>query len=225
MFSCNAVTPPSVSSWSVEKRTSPARSCIGLLTPTAAYYGGREYDRKARETLNLFGVEEESTPEREHVEHEALQLASVARESVSPLTRLEEKIHPWSSFVVIPIFALANAGVVFGDIGVADAVTSSVALGVTLGLVLGKVVGITFFTWIAIRLGLGVFPRGTGWADIVGLSALAGIGFTVSLFITELAFEDLLLTDQAKIGIFIGSFIAGAIGYGLLRAKPHLRSG
>jgi NhaA family Na+:H+ antiporter len=145
----------------------------------------------------------------------------VARESVSPLTRLEEALHPWSSFLVIPIFALANAGVVFRDMDVGEALTSAVALGVSVGLVAGKIIGITFFTWIAIRLGLGVFPRGTGWADIVGLSALAGVGFTVSLFITELAFEDPILTDEAKIGIFLGSFIAGVVGYTLLRLKPH----
>ena len=194
---------------------------LGLLTPSGAYYSGREYDRKARETLDLYSVDDSTTPAREHVEHEALQLATIARESVSPLTRLEEALHPWSSFLVIPIFALANAGVVFSDISVGDALTSSVALGVSIGLVAGKVFGITLFTWIAIRLGLGVFPRGTGWADIVGLSALAGVGFTVSLFITELAFEDPLFTDQAKIGIFLGSFIAGVIGYTLLRMKPH----
>jgi len=194
---------------------------LGLLTPSGAYYTGREYDRKARETLDLYSADDSTTPAREHVEHEALQLATVARESVSPLTRLEEALHPWSSFLVIPIFALANAGVVFSDISVGDALTSSVALGVSIGLVAGKIFGITLFTWFAIRLGLGVFPRGTGWADIVGLSALAGVGFTVSLFITELAFDDPLFTDQAKIGIFLGSFLAGVIGYTLLRLKPH----
>lgn len=194
---------------------------LGLMTPAGAYYAGREYDRKARETLDLFAADDSTTPAREQVEHEALQLATVAKESVSPLTRLEESIHPWSSFVVIPIFALANAGVVFADIGLADAITSSVSLGVSLGLVAGKIIGITLFTWIALRIGVGVFPRGTGWADIVGLSALAGIGFTVSLFITELAFDNPILADQAKIGIFLGSFVAGVIGYGLLRIKPN----
>lgn len=198
---------------------------LGLLTPTAPHYRGREYDRKARDTLELFGTDDSTTPAREQVEHEALQLATVARESVSPLTRLEEQMHPWSSFFVIPIFALANAGVVFGDIDIGEAITGSVALGVSLGLVFGKIVGVTIFTWLAIRLGLGVFPRGTGWSDIVGLAALAGIGFTVSLFITELAFDDPFFTDEAKIGIFIGSFVAGVIGYTLLRMKPQVRSG
>jgi NhaA family Na+:H+ antiporter len=173
----------------------------------------------------LYETDDSTTPAREHVESEALQLATVARESVSPLTRLEEALHPWSSFAVIPIFALANAGVVFTEIDVGEAVTSAVALGVSLGLVLGKVIGITIFTWIALRIGVGAFPRGTGWADIVGLSALAGVGFTVSLFITELAFDNPVLTDEAKIGIFIGSFVAGVIGYTLLRIKPHRDTG
>lgn len=192
---------------------------LGFLTPTTPHYSGSEYDRKARETLNLYSADDTSTLGREHVDSEALELATVAKESVSPLTRLEEMLHPWTSFVVVPIFALANAGIVFRNIDVGEAVTSSVALGVALGLVLGKIFGITLFTWIAIRLHIGVFPRGTGWADIVGLSALAGIGFTVSLFITELAFDDPLLTDQAKIGIFIGSAVAGIVGYLLLRHK------
>ncbi len=109
----------------------------------------------------------------------------------------------------------------FSNIDVGEALTGSVALGVAFGLVAGKIVGITAFTWLALRIGVGVFPRGTGWADIVGLSALAGVGFTVSLFITELAFTDPLLTDQAKIGIFLGSIVAGVTGYALLRLKPH----
>ena len=197
---------------------------LGFITPTTPHYSSREYDRRARETLNLFATDDSSTVAREHVDTEALALANVARESVSPLTRLEEALHPWTSFVVIPIFALANAGIVFRDIDVGEAVTSSVALGVALGLVLGKTVGVTLFTWLALRLHVGVFPKGTGWADIVGLSALAGIGFTVSLFITELAFDDPVLTDEAKIGIFIGSAVAGILGYLLLRHK-HVFNG
>ena len=120
----------------------------------------------------------------------------------------------------MPLFALANAGVRFADIDVAEAITSAVSLGVAFGLVAGKIIGITLFTWLAVRFGLGVLPRRTGWRDIVGLGALAGIGFTVSLFITELAFTDEMLTDAAKLGIFIGSLVAGVLGYTLLRASP-----
>lgn len=198
---------------------------LGFLTPTKPHYSGAEYDRKARATLNLYSSDETTPVAREKLDHEVLALARVSRDSVSPLTRLEEGLHPWTSFLVVPLFALANAGINFGSIDVADAVTSPVALGVALGLVLGKVIGVTLFTWLALRLHLGVFPRGTGWSDIVGLAALAGVGFTVSLFITELAFSDPLLTDQAKIGIFIGSAVAGIAGYLLLRFKPARKPG
>lgn len=197
---------------------------LGFMTPADPFYSPTEYDRKARETLEMFGSEAETDVEKEHIDHEALELSNVARESVSPLTRLEEALHPWTSFLVVPLFALANAGVDFGEVDFAEAVTGSVALGVALGLVFGKTLGIALFAWIAIRLRLGVFPRGTGWAHVFGLAALAGIGFTVSLFITELAFvteATEALADQAKIGIFIGSIVAGVVGYALLRTtKP-----
>ena len=193
---------------------------LGFLTPTTPHYSGAEYDRRARATLDLYSSDETTPVAREKLDHEVLQLARVSRDSVSPLTRLLEGLHPWTSFLVVPLFALANAGINFGNIDVGDALTSPVALGVTFGLVLGKTIGVTLFTWLALRMRLGVFPTGTGWQDIIGLAALAGVGFTVSLFITELAFVDPLLTDQAKIGIFIGSAIAGVAGYLLLRYKP-----
>ena len=126
-------------------------------------------------------------------------------------------MHPWSSFLIVPIFALANAGVRFVDVSLGSAATSSVALGVAAGLVVGKTVGVTAFTWLAVKLGLGRLPKGTSWANVIGLAMIAGIGFTVSLFIAELAFSDEVLTDEAKIGIFIGSAVAGLAGYALLR--------
>ncbi len=192
---------------------------MGLLTPTSPHYSGEEYDRRARATLNLYSSDETTPVAREKIDHEVLQLARVSRDSVSPLTRLEEGLHPWTSFLVVPLFALANAGIDFGTIDVVEAATSDIALGVALGLVLGKTIGVTIFTWLALRLHFGVFPRGTGWSDIIGLASLAGVGFTVSLFITELAFTDPVFTDEAKIGIFIGSAVAGILGYVLLRFK------
>jgi Na+/H+ antiporter NhaA len=101
--------------------------------------------------------------------------------------------------------------------GVGEAITSPIALGVGLGLLFGKLFGISLATWIAVRLGLGKLPSRTGWPQVFGLAGLAGIGFTVALFVTELAFDDPALEDSAKIGIFIGSFIAGVLGYVLLR--------
>jgi NhaA family Na+:H+ antiporter len=144
----------------------------------------------------------------------------VAAESVSPLSRLENRLLGWTSFLIVPLFALANAGVDFRETSIADAVASPVGLGVALGLVLGKMVGITLFTFVTVRLRLGRLPEGTGWLHLAGLSAVAGIGFTVSLFVAELAFNDRGLIDTAKIGILVGSVAAGLIGVGLLiRAK------
>ena len=103
-------------------------------------------------------------------------------------------------------------------IDLTDAITSSVALGVSIGLVAGKAIGIVLFAYLAVRLGIARLPRATTWGHIVGLAVLAGIGFTVSLFITGLAFDDPLLSDLSRIGIFVGSIAAGIIGYLLLRS-------
>ncbi len=193
---------------------------LGLMTPVHAYISDNDFVQRGRWILDRFAMDSASPRARERIDADAIELSMIAKESVSPLDRLESALHPWSSFVIVPIFALANAGVRFGQIDVAEAITSSVSLGVAFGLVVGKVVGITGFTWLAVRLGLGVLPRRTGWRSIVGLAALAGIGFTVSLFITELAFTDEMLSDAAKLGIFVGSIVAGIIGYGLLRMAP-----
>jgi NhaA family Na+:H+ antiporter len=144
-------------------------------------------------------------------------LASVAHESIAPLSRLEHRLHLWSSFGIVPIFALANAGVRFAGVNILEAVTHPVSLGVGLGLLIGKMFGISLFTVGAVRLNLGRLPRGTTWTHVWGLALLAGIGFTVALFVTGLAFDDPLLTDRAKTGIFVGSFLAGIAGYWLLR--------
>ena len=193
---------------------------LGFLTPAAAWYSDEEYFERADWVLLQRKMDEAAPLSAARIDQNALTLANVSRESVSPLQRLEHALHPWSSFVIVPIFALANAGVRLSDIDVGTAVTSSVSLGVAFGLVAGKIVGITGAVWLALRFNLGVLPRRTGWTQIVGLAALAGIGFTVSLFVTELAFTDELLSDRAKIGIFLGSMISGVAGYLLLRRAP-----
>ena len=191
---------------------------LGLMTPAFAMYSDKEYKTRVTGILNRFDMNLASPDARARLDSDAIAMQSVARESVSPLKRLELALHPWSSFLIVPLFALANAGVRFSDIDVGEALTSSVTLGVSFGLVVGKVIGITGATWLALKFGWGKLPDRTGWPQVFGLAALAGVGFTVSLFITELAFTDELLADQAKIGIFIGSTIAGGIGYLLLRS-------
>ena len=190
---------------------------LGFLTPAYAMYSDTDYYRKSKWILSRYDMDAASPRARERVDHDALDLSNIARESVSPLDRLELALHPWSSFVIVPIFALANAGVRFVDVDLLDAAASNVALGVAAGLVVGKSVGITLATFLAIRFGIGKLPPRSSWREVFGLATLAGIGFTVSLFITELAFADPQIVDRAKIGIFIGSTIAGVAGYLILR--------
>jgi NhaA family Na+:H+ antiporter len=146
----------------------------------------------------------------------ARQTATAARESVSVVEWLEHQLHPWTSFVIVPLFVLANAGVPLSGPAVSDALTSSVAGGIVVGLVVGKFVGVAGFTWLAARLRVARLPEGVTWSGILGVSALAGIGFTVSIFITDLAFAGTTLEDQAKIAILAASVLAAAIGSALL---------
>lgn len=139
-------------------------------------------------------------------------MTSLARTSVSPAERLEHLLHPWTSFVVIPVFALANAGVdVGGDIFEASG-SFRVALAAAVGLVAGKLFGITFATWLAVRFGLGRLPEGATWPMLMGIAAIGGIGFTVSLFISELAYESGPLQEAAKIGVLGASVVAAILG-------------
>ena len=191
---------------------------LGLLTPVFPLYSEEDYHRRSSWILGRFEMNRAAPNHRERLDYDAMQMAAIARESVAPLDRLEHALAPWSSFVIVPLFALANAGVRFSEFenGALDALTSPVSLGVGMGLLVGKLVGISTATWIAVRVGIGKLPSRTGWPQVIGLAAIAGIGFTVSLFVTELAFTDAALADSAKMGIFLGSGLSGVIGYTLL---------
>jgi NhaA family Na+:H+ antiporter len=139
-----------------------------------------------------------------------------SKAAMTPLQRLEHGMHPLVGFVVMPIFALANAGITFSSSFFAD-MSSNISLGVIFGLILGKFIGIVGFTKIAIKLKLATLPANVNWKHIYGVAMLAGIGFTMSLFISELAFTDLSYIVQAKIGIFIASLFCGIGGYLILR--------
>lgn len=146
-------------------------------------------------------------------------------ERSSPLHRLEHALHKPVGFLVVPIFGLANAGVPFLGLP-SEAFTAPVTLGVGLGLLVGKLVGVMGFSMLAIRLGLADMPAHAGRLQLTGTALLCGIGFTMSLFITLLAFPgDPLLQAQAKIGILAGSLVSGLLGYALLRVAPQDRPG
>jgi NhaA family Na+:H+ antiporter len=144
------------------------------------------------------------------------------RESVSLTERIEDVLHPWVSYVVIPIFALANAGITFSSKSFSG--DQRLLLGVVLGLVVGKTVGVSAMTWLGVRLGLGRLPEGAGPRHILGIALVAGIGFTVALFIAGLAFDDVASQDQAKIGILIASLLAAVGGAGVLLAAARHQS-
>lgn len=142
-------------------------------------------------------------------------LAPVAgpRRSAVLVERVERGLHPWSSFAIVPLFALANAGVTVSSTVFEAPDAGTAALGIGFGLVAGKTLGITGATWIAVRTGLGRMPPSSTWSQVFGVAAVAGIGFTVSLFIAGLAFAPgAALESGAKIGILIGSLIAGVLG-------------
>lgn len=142
-------------------------------------------------------------------------------ESVSVAERIEHLLHPLTSLVIIPVFALANAGIEISGDSLGDAAGSAVTLGVVFGLVVGKITGIALFTLLAVRLGLSALPAGAAPRHIFGISAIAGIGFTVSLFVTGLAYDTVMLQDEAKIGVLCASVVAAVIGSVVLyRSSP-----
>lgn len=151
------------------------------------------------------------TPER------ARTARAVAVAAVSPNERLQQAIQPWSSYVIVPLFVLANAGVVLSSETLSAAATSLLTWGIVLGLVVGKPIGVVVGTWVALRTGLGRVPDTLRWGQLLGGSALSGIGFTVALFVTELALTDELLIAEAKIGILTGSVLAALSGWLVFR--------
>ncbi len=178
---------------------------VGLITPTVPLLRedvARDYVRRTLDDNELDASE-------------LRRLHFLMNHAVSPVERLQSALHSVSSYVVLPIFALANAGVSLSGAG--EVLTSGVALGVMAGLVLGKPVGVALFTWVAVRFGLGRLPDHTSWPMVLGLGSVAGIGFTVSLFVTELSFpghEEFAVA--AKIGVLLASLVSAVVGVALL---------
>ena len=140
---------------------------------------------------------------------------------VSVVERLEHGLHPFTSFLIVPLFAISNAGIQF-DNSLLDGVLSSRAFwGVVIGLVIGKPVGIALASWLAVRAGIAEYPTGVRLAHVAAVGAVAGIGFTVSLFVSELAFKQADQLGQAKFGVLIASIVAGLIGVVALRAVAY----
>ncbi len=197
---------------------------FGLLVPHEPFHDPSEFGPTARRLVDA--IEGRSDPDSTHHldvdddrERNEVALEDLARftvETTSPLERIEGRIGLWVSFLVVPVFAFANAGVRIDT----SAIEARVMLGALVGLVVGKTIGVFGASWLAVRLGWGVLPPRTTWRHIFGLAVTAGIGFTVALYVTELSFDDPALTSSAKLGVLAASVIAGTLGLLLLRRCP-----
>jgi NhaA family Na+:H+ antiporter len=187
---------------------------LGLLTPSSEWVGRDALRLSMADLTASLDADGRAT----HAERAVVAFA--ARESVSPLERLETGLHPWVGFVIMPLFALANAGV---HVEVAQ-LTSPVALAVALGLLVGKPVGIVLFSYLAVRLKLARLPEGVNWWVLLGGGCLAGIGFTMSLFVAGLAFAGYPhLLAAGKVGTLAGSVCSAVLGTVILLAVLRRR--
>jgi NhaA family Na+:H+ antiporter len=199
---------------------------VAFTIPARTIINEKVYSSKLKALADDFDEEIPNnstlTTPRQHQTIEAIKKLSMAAET--PLQKIEYALHPWVAFVIMPLFALANAGIVIS----ADFFTSllnPVSIGVTTGLLAGKFIGVLLFTWLMVKTGMAQLPNNATWRHIVGVAALAGIGFTMSLFISALAFDHQMMIDQAKYGILIASLVAGTIGVVILRkAKVAARA-
>jgi Na+:H+ antiporter, NhaA family len=198
---------------------------LAMTIPATSFIDPGAFLERSRYVLDRFekaGEKGENVLANEERQAALHALNHAAYKLEPPLHELEHALNPWVVFAIMPLFALANAGVPLGG-DIAVELTSPVALGIVLGLVVGKQLGITLFAWLAVRSGLSELPEGIGWRHVYGVGWLAGIGFTMSLFISDLAFSEDSLVEDAKLGILGASLIAGVVGWTILRGASRPR--
>jgi len=200
---------------------------IALTIPARNRIDAPTFRGRAHELVRHFDADAGQSDSAPMLTDEQQQSAVIELEELceavqAPLQKLEHALHMWVQLGVMPIFALANAGVALSP-GALGGDTATVALGIVLGLVLGKPIGILLASWLAIRTGLATLPHGVGWHHMLGTGVLAGIGFTMSLFIAQLGFRDAAVLEVAKLAILLASLIAGTIGMVLLRRIRPVR--
>lgn len=153
-----------------------------------------------------------------------MQLAQ--REILPPVQRIPALLHPWVAFIIMPVFALANAGVSLNGLDLNAAGAQSALFGVAIALIVGKPLGVLLGTWLPVRLGLCTLPAGMDWAGVTLIGLLAGIGFTMSIFVANLAFAEPVLLDAAKLGVLCGSLASAVLGlaWGLMVRRRYQQS-
>ncbi len=198
---------------------------MALTIPLNRKTDTRLFYNRSKELLNTF-MEDCSTQENKTVLskkqlHTIDELEELTETTTSPLQHLEHNLHGWVSYLIMPVFALANAGVIFNFSGDSNLALS---INIALSMIIGNVIGIFLFSWLAIKLKISELPENVNFKQLAGVSFLGGLGFTMSLFINNLAYSDTVLVDSAKMGILIGSLIAGTLGYITIRltVKPDV---
>jgi NhaA family Na+:H+ antiporter len=190
---------------------------LAMIIPARPFYTPESFDKRLNELYTDFHHETRSeTPNDLLRNHQmatiAESLESAAKAVQSPLQRIEHTLSQWVAFLIIPVFAFANANIDLTIIDWKSILNNKVTVGVITGLVLGKFIGISLFSWLAVKTSIAQLPNGIKWKHILGAAWLGGIGFTMSLFVSQLAFENILYQEQAKIGVLIASFISAIIG-------------
>ena len=189
---------------------------LAAIVPSKPSLPRKNYEATVDGLLQDFRLAMENGDEEE-AQTIVEEIERLSRGTEGPMERIEGVVHPWVSFLILPLFALANAGIVFTSDTLSEASDSPVTLGILVALTAGKAVGVLGATWLAVRLGIGSLPTGVNWPQVLGVGMLAGIGFTVAIFVAGIAFDDPALDDRAKIGVFAASLLAGIVGYLFLR--------
>jgi NhaA family Na+:H+ antiporter len=193
---------------------------VALTVPARSWINPSEFLVRARQSIEDFEAACFMAPSilsNEPQQQATQQLEKLCEDVETPMTHLQHRLNPWVAYGILPIFAFANAGIPLLH-GLGEAFGSRETWGVIAGLVIGKPLGIVLFAWLAVRLGIAIKPRAIAWKHVIGVGLLGGIGFTISLFVAELAFEDRAIADAARVGILFGSIIAGVVGYFVLKA-------
>jgi len=192
---------------------------LGLLTPARSWFGEEGFLHEAGDALDEFRDQTQRAAHDHHALVDQLsRLDKARREALPPVVTLEAQLSPWVAFGIMPLFALANAGVTVGQVHFGLEGSTTIAAGVALGLMFGKPIGIVLVSLLSVKLGLTALPRGVDWRGLLVVGAVGGVGFTMALFVAQLAFHDATQLGVAKLAILVGSLAAGVGGMILGRA-------
>jgi NhaA family Na+:H+ antiporter len=186
---------------------------LGLLTPVRSWFGSHGFLTAARDAVDHV---DELAKRAGHRADELLgplqRIKQAQREALPPVVRLQAALHPWVAYGIMPLFAFANAGVRVDASSLEHEASWAILLGVAVGLVVGKPLGILLASFAMVRLGVCALPRGVGWSGVAVVGCVAGIGFTMAIFIAGLAFDDVTMLAAAKLGVLLASAVAAVVG-------------